>query len=61
MSCLFLIMSFNLENPSFAASSPSDTQPMSAPDVLLGYRRRLPHRLRLEGLLAAFALVAVGG
>ena len=58
MSCLFLIMSFNLENPGFAASSPSDTQPMSAPDVLLGYRLR---RFRLEGLLAAFALVAVGG
>ena len=58
---VILIMSFNLENPGFAASSLSDTQPMSTPDILLGYRRRLPHRLRLEGLLAAFALVAVGG
>ena len=58
---VILIMSFNLENPGFAALSPSDTQPMSAPDVLLGFRRRLSHRLRLEGLLAAFALVAMGG
>ena len=58
---VILIISFNLEDPGFAASSPSDTQPVSTPDVSLGYRRRLPDCLRLESLLAAFALVALGG
>ena len=30
-----LIMSFDLDNPGFSASSPSDTQPVSTPEVSL--------------------------